>query len=252
MNRFGELLVSLASSSWLVLCVFLLAACGGPGFEPPTAIPANVVVPDQPAPVYADDVARFTTETAAETPIPSAQVEGQVIRGAAPVAVSSRPTIVLPYQQTPSALGIVRGGAVLRKTPGGERIGALSAGTTVTITGKSTDGSAYAVFDHDGAAGWIAASLVAVFGDDDLIVVEGAAGPGPIATLIAEAMQPIGPSVLEGVGKLLALPFNPKTKDGDCILKLQNAFQGKMPWSETFPEGHSQKQSHHGHNGTST
>ena len=201
MNRYGAFLASLVSSSGLVLCVLLLAACGGPGFEPPTAIPADVVVPDQPAPVYADDVARFTVEITEETPVPSTQVEpGQVVSGAAPVAVEPRPTIALPYEQTPSALGIVRGGAVLRRTPDGERIGALPAGTTITITGISADGSAYAVFDHGGAVGWIGASLVTVFGDDDLVVVEVAAGPGPIATLIAEAMQPIGPSVLEGVG----------------------------------------------------
>ena len=90
---------------------------------------------------------------------------------------------------------------MIRSAPGGTQIGSLPAGATVTITGKSADGNAYAVFGHDAVTGWLAASAVAVYGGDDLIVVDFSLGPGPIATLMAEAMVPVGPSVLEGVGR---------------------------------------------------
>ena len=174
---------------WLtVILALTAAACGGPGVPTPTAIPANVSVPDQPAPVYADDVANFTVVTPAPPIFAGA---GAASGSASSSTLASRPTVVLPYQQTPSALGVVRGGAALSRTPGGESIGSLPAGETVTITGKSADGRAYAVFRHDAAVGWVAADAVTVYGGDDLLVVDVASGPGPIATLIAKAMRPI-------------------------------------------------------------
>ena len=179
------------------LLVLALAACGGPGADTPTAIPADITVPDQPAPIYADDATLFTLASPAPPVFADA---GATSGGTASSGPMTRPAIVLPYQQTPSALGVVRGGAALLNAPGGSQIGALPAGATVTITGKSEEGNMYAVFAHDSRVGWLAASAVTVYGGDDLIVVDTAAGPGPIATLMAEAMRPIEPSVLEGVG----------------------------------------------------
>ena len=53
-----------------------------------------------------------------------------------------------------------------------------------------------AVFTDVGETGWVDAGAVTLFGGDDLLVVEYPIGPGPIATLIAEAMAPVEPSVL--------------------------------------------------------
>ena len=179
------------------LLALILAACGGPQAGAPTAIPADITVPDQPAPVYADDAKRFTLVT----PAPPVFVNTNVASGSDDLSgLMTRPVVQLPYQQTPSALGVVRGGAVLRDAPDGAQIGSVPAGGTVTITGKSDDGRAYAVFGHDGLAGWLATSAVTVYGGDDLVVVDTAVGPGPIATLMAEAMRPVETSVLEGVG----------------------------------------------------
>jgi hypothetical protein len=182
----------------VALYVFATAACGGPNLDAPTAIPADIIVPDQPAPVYADDATLFTLAT----PDPPVFANVTVGSGSAISAgTMERPIVALAYPQTPSALGVVRGGAVLRSAPGGTQVGSLPAGATVTITGKSADGSAYAVFSHDATAGWLGANAVTVYGGDDLLVVDFAVGPGPIATLMAEAMVPVEPSVLEGVGR---------------------------------------------------
>ncbi len=174
-----------------------MAACGGPQIATPTAIPAEITVPDQPAPIYADDATRFTLVTPA--PPVFANVDS-ALGSDGSSGLMARPVVKLPYEQRPSALGVVRGGAALRDAPDGAQIGSAPAGGTVTITGKSDDGRTYAVFDHDGLAGWLAASAVTVYGGDDLVVVDSAVGPGPMATLMAEAMAPVEPSVLEGVG----------------------------------------------------
>jgi predicted small lipoprotein YifL len=195
--------VSLRGTVFLHACcvalfALALAACGGPGPDIPTAVPADVTVPDQPAPVYADDAQRFTLAT----PMPPVfRNAGDTLGSTVSAGRTSRPAVAPVYQQTPSALGIVRGGAALRSAPGGPQIGSMLAGTTVTITGKSVGGLSYAVFDSDGRAGWLSAGTVTVYGGDDLVVVDTAPGPGPIATLIADSMVPVEPSVLEGVGR---------------------------------------------------
>ncbi len=184
--------------SLAVFLSFALTACGGPNLALPTAIPPDITVPDQPIPVYVDDAERFTLATPRPPVIARAgATAGRAISNGA----MSRTAVVLPYQQTPSALGIVRGGAALRIAPGGLQIDSLPAGATVTITGKSADGLSYAVFDPDGRAGWLSIGTVSVYGGDDLVVVETASGPGPVATLMAEAMVPVEPSVLKGVGR---------------------------------------------------
>ena len=105
-------------------------------------------------------------------------------------AVTSQP-VTSTLNQTPSALGIVQGGAVLFEQPNGRALGNLPTGATVTVTGKSADGRYLAVYTEQGNAGWMAAGQVRLFGGDGLVVVPTANGPGPIATLLAEAMQPV-------------------------------------------------------------
>ena len=114
--------------------------------------------------------------------------------GGEPVAAATPLASVL-WPQTPSALGIVRGGASLLNRPGGSVLSSLPAGAVVTVTGKTADGQFVAAYTDDGMAGWISAGQLTLFGADDLVVVEESAGPGPIATLVAEAMQPV--TVLE-------------------------------------------------------
>ena len=181
----------------LVLAMLILAACGG-GPETPTAIPASVVRPDQPTPVYG----QATTFNLA--PTVAATVESNSVVDEAPVVAPSSAaqpepsmseqktrSIVLPMLQTPSALGIATGGATLLEQPNGRALVNLPAGAAVTVTGKSADGRYLAAYTNEGVAGWVPTGQLLLFGGDDLIVVESTAGPGPIATLIAQAMQPV-------------------------------------------------------------
>jgi hypothetical protein len=156
------------------------------------------VRPDQPTPVYG----QATTFNLA--PTVAATVESNGIVDEAPVvatasAAQPAPTmseqitrsLVLPMLQTPSALGIATGGATLLEQPNGRALVNLPAGAAVTVTGKSADGRYLAAYSNEGVAGWVPAGQLLLFGGDDLIVVESTAGPGPIATLIAQAMQPV-------------------------------------------------------------
>ena len=178
----------------LVLAMLILAACGG-GPETPTAIPASVVRPEQPTPVYG----QATTFNLAPTQAATAEAERPadevpVASAAPPAPVADEPpvrSIVLPMLQTPSALGIATGGATLLEQPNGRALVSLPAGAAVTVTGKSADGRYLAAYTNEGVAGWVPAGQLLLFGGDDLIIVDAAAGPGPIATLIAEAMQPV-------------------------------------------------------------
>jgi len=174
--------------------MLILAACGG-GPETPTAIPASVVRPEQPTPVYG----QATTFNLAPTQAATAEAERPadevpVASAAPPAPVADEPpvhSIVLPMLQTPSALGIATGGATLLEQPNGRALVSLPAGAAVTVTGKSADGRYLAAYTNEGVAGWVPAGQLLLFGGDDLIIVDAAAGPGPIATLIAEAMQPV-------------------------------------------------------------
>ena len=105
------------------------------------------------------------------------------------------PSLNLPtgVDQNPSAMGVVRVSARLHTAPnaafGGDRV--LAVGTTVTVTGRGIDRDWLAVFLGDGEAGWLPTTALQLFGDDDLTIVDSAEGPGPIATLIYEALQPL-------------------------------------------------------------
>lgn len=168
----------------------LITACGRDRVTP-TPIPASVVRPVQPTPVYGQSrIFRLETpqgEALLITPAPVAPATPPALPPLTPVP--SQP--MLPIAQNPSALGIATGGATLLDQPGGSALVGLPAGATVTVTGKAADGRYLAAYVDDGQAGWISASQLTLFGGDDLIVVTESLGPGPVATLLAEAMQPV-------------------------------------------------------------
>ena len=65
------------------------------------------------------------------------------------------------------------------------------------MTGRSADGQFLAVYNDAAIAGWVPAGQLKLFGGDDLTVVDSAISPGPIATLIADAMQPLATSAID-------------------------------------------------------
>jgi len=175
------------------LCL-VLTACGGERATP-TPIPASIVRPEQPAPVYGAST-NFTLATVEAIVTQTVPLSG-ALGGVAPLtqavdlaAVTPQP-VTSTLNQTPSALGIVQGGAVLFEQPNGRALGNLPTGATVTVTGKSANGRYLAVYTEQGNAGWMVAGQLRLFGGADLVVVPTANGPGAIATLLAEAMQPV-------------------------------------------------------------
>ncbi|MDQ3249517.1 MAG: SH3 domain-containing protein [Chloroflexota bacterium] len=170
----------------------MLAACGG-GPPAPTAIPADIVRPQQSTPVYGQSAGQFAL-AAASLVITDAVAPTLAMPSPESAVVAANPTrrpLMLPMQQTPSALGIANAGAALLAAPGGRVLATLPPGATLTVTGKSADQRYLAAYTGEGVAGWVAAGQLLLFGGDDLIVVEAAVGPGPIATLLAEAMKPV-------------------------------------------------------------
>lgn len=188
--------------------LLLLAACeGGPGRPTATPLPPGERV-EQPTP-------EFIAPQSAATPTADAQVAAVRSRLATQVAArqaTASPTAVVaaqaaaatptptgrfsvsPALMRPTALGIVGGaGASLYRTPGGTAIDTLPAGATLTLTGKSADGRWFAAYTDTGTPGWIEANRVNVFGAEVLEVVSEAVGASIVATLIAEASQPITP-----------------------------------------------------------
>ncbi len=179
-----------------VICAvcLVLTACGGERATP-TPLPASIVRPEQPKPVYGAST-NFTLATPAVSvtqTIPLSAALGNVMPLTQSVdlaAVTPQP-LTTTLNQTPSALGIVQGGAVLLEKPNGRALGNLPTGATVTVTGKSADGRYLAVYTEQGNAGWMVTGQLRLFGGDGLVIVPTAEGPGPIATLLAEAMQPV-------------------------------------------------------------
>lgn len=166
----------------------LLVACGGPPGTP-TPLPPDVVRPEQPTPVYAGNTtfnAVVTTPIFA-TPIltPSTIISDTF----APITLGFDRSLLA--QVPPSGLGLVLGGTALLDRPGGALIENLPGGTPLTLTGKSADDLWLAVYTNGGVAGWVNAAGLARYGEANLLVVEQAFGPGPVATLIADAMIPI-------------------------------------------------------------
>jgi hypothetical protein len=176
----------------LLLLMLLLSACGGAAAPTPTPIPASVARPDQPTPAYPNEADVFTLVTPVATaqfaPTPAAD-SGVTVDT---TANAGRAAIKLFIQnQTPSAVGIAAGGASIYAAPGGGLVAGIPVGGVVTVTGKSADGQWYSAYDNDFAFGWVPAGQLRVYGGDDLVVVDQALDPAPVATLLAQSAQPV-------------------------------------------------------------
>jgi len=173
---------------WLSGVGLLVAACGGPPGTP-TPLPADVVRPEQPTPIYASN-ASFSDN--AVTPIFVTPIYTPSTILSAPITpVAPALNLAALAQLPPTGMGIVLGGTALLASPGGALVASLPSGTPLTLTGKSADGVWLTAYTNAGAAGWVNASALARYGDDQLIVVTEAFGPGPAATLVADALIPL-------------------------------------------------------------
>lgn len=181
--------------------LLLLVACSG-GPATPTALPFDAVRPIQPTPAYANST-QFRLATPEFNKALATNREPFTSTQLVEAPQTTPQQSMLVTTQPPSALGIARGGAALLDQPGGGILLQLPAGEIVTVTGKSADGHYLAAYTNEGIVGWVAAAELTLYGADDLVVVDNTAGPGPIATLVAEAMQPV--RVLE---TLVATPMS--------------------------------------------
>jgi hypothetical protein len=181
----------------LSLIVMLLAACGGSrGRGEPTALPPDVVRPAQPTPVFKNSARVFRLTPDPTPPSRPIAASGRTSDGAIDAVVAPVPTLAAYAQlriwlpeRPPTALAIVRSSATLLDAPDGAALEQLSAGATVTVTGRAADRRHVAVYTDTGIAGWIQVNRLILYGDEDLVEVEQALGMGPIATMIAEAME---------------------------------------------------------------
>lgn len=177
-----------AAASLMLLVALLTGACGGPNLVKPTAVPADAVRPDQPTPVFSNKAPQYQLKASA-SPV---MVTPASIENLEPIPTVDRLANLFLMPQPPTALGIASGGATLVDAPNGRQVVAtIPAGSSVTVTGKSGDGRWLAVFADDMSSGWVSAGSLRLFGADDLIVVDRALAPLPVATMLAEAMQPV-------------------------------------------------------------
>jgi hypothetical protein len=176
-----------------------LVACGRDRARP-TPIPASVVRPVQPTPVYArSSTFRLATPTpsVAEllttplTPTNALPDQFQPDTITSTINTSTINTAGILLTQTPSALAVLTVDGALLDRPAGKASVQLPLGTVLTLTGKTADGRYLAAYTNTGAAGWISRAAVTLFGASDLVVVAESQGPGAAATLVAAAMQPI-------------------------------------------------------------
>ena len=193
-------------AGFLLGLALFMAACGRERAGEPTALPPDVARPQQPTPVFDNSARTFQltppptisvnlTHTDTDEELTQLQSATESTSGGS----GQSPFAGLMVAQPPTALGIVVGQTPLRTEPGGVSIETLFAGETVTVTGRSSDGRYLAIFTAAGGAGWVAAPSLTLYGADDLTVVEQAIGPGPVVTIIAEAMLPVESSVLDAV-----------------------------------------------------
>lgn len=177
---------------WLVngITAVGLVACGGtPAAQP--ALPAEAR-PAQPAPVYPTGTA-FLLANPTVTPavVNLSPPDPDPLAGVEATPTAPAPLDLAHLQPPPTALGIVRSGSSLLSAPNGNVIERLSAGATLTLTGKARDGGWLAAYSASGASGWVAANTLVLLGAETLETVTAPIGPGPIATLLAEAMAPM-------------------------------------------------------------
>ncbi len=193
--------VKRASLLWMASLVWGLAGCGGPPQPTPTPIPAEVVRPVQPTPVYPNQATIFTSATPQGTPVlvkptPALAVPEQVVaeRQASPIG-----------EILPSALGIAPSGGAIYDAPNGALVKRVPSTGLLNVTGISADGRWLAVYDDESAYGWTPVGQLVLFGADDLTSVSQPSDPSVVATLIADVMQPV--SVLDALmATLEAIP----------------------------------------------
>jgi len=206
MNRVSTRLGVCALLGALLL---VLGGCGGPQRVQPTAIPADVVRPVQPAPKYPGGAEVFSLLTPDATPqfVPTAAAE-DALAVADATGRQQRAAIKLFIEnQTPSAVGISPGGTAIYAERGGRALAAVPTGGVLTVTGKSADGAWYSVYNDRAVFGWVPAGQLRVYGGEDLVVVETAPDPAPVATLLAQAAEPV--HVLDGLMATLAATTTP-------------------------------------------
>lgn len=201
---------------WLAALGLLLTACGGPGRGTPTAVPADVVRPQQAGPVYPQRADLFNANTPKGTPVfvPTATPTAASESAPSAAAFARSAMNLLVIQQTPSATGIAPAGATIYVRPSGPALANVPVAGTVTVVGKSADGRFYAVYDDNAVAGWTPVGQLTVFGGDDLAVVDKAPDPGPVATLLAQAMRPV--NVLDSL--MITLTATPRAPAAAAII----------------------------------
>ena len=181
----------------LPLLVFLLAACGGGPPAAPTAIPPSVAKPQQPTPELVKGRPVFD-KTNSDTPVIIVPATETDINPSLLLPEEGTPTpLSLAFKIPPTALGIATGGASIVDAPNGKVITTVPSGSTLTVTGRSSDGKFLAVYEDDGTAGWVSAGSLQLYGADDLTVVEQPLFPAPIVTMLAEQMIPLETSALD-------------------------------------------------------
>jgi len=185
--------ISAGVGALLGMLLLVLGGCGGPQRVQPTAIPAGVVRPVQPGPQYPGGAEVFSLLTPGATPqfVPTAAAE-DALAVADESSRQQRAAIKLFIEnQTPSAVGIAPGGTAIYAERGRRTLAAVPAGGVLTVTGKSADGAWYSVYNDNAIFGWVPAGQLRVYGGEDLVIVEAAPDPAPIATLLAQAAEPV-------------------------------------------------------------
>lgn len=190
--------------------MLMLAGCGGAGLATPTPIPADVVRPAQPTPVLSTAAPQFRLDRS--TPEPIFVSTEEISEALTPPPARDNRSLLRAFlmDQPPTAMGIATGGVTLLDAPNGSAIASVPAGKAVTVTGRSADGAWLAAFTEDSTAGWIPAGSVVLFGADDLITVDKAFSPGPVATMLAKAMTPVASPVAIALTARARTPDTPQ------------------------------------------
>jgi len=185
----------------IIAALFLLIACGrGRPTGPATAIPPNVVRPDQPAPIYTLSANTFNL-TPTVPGIDVSQRDMALGDDGLDDYVARQQNASIPDQPN-SALGITQSAVTLFSQPYDPAANSkstivqnLPGGSVVTITGRSYDERYLAVYTAAGVTGWLRLQDVILYGGgdqgQDLPVVTQSIGPTALATALAEAMHPV-------------------------------------------------------------